>query len=183
LSIHSKVTEMIEFILNHATRYELEILREALKKRMERESGIGRLDFQYMARTMAEGLTKKMGIDTENIHQMSRRLVQDAIQNETPGISEEELKTLLDRWLPGKGAGQATGLPKEMLLAMITQFVSYSSGEMSEQEKKLFPEGWAEKYWNAFQPEIQKLIKDHLGDKIGKNEFWRGIREYLTDMK
>jgi hypothetical protein len=114
---------------------------------------------------------------------MSRRLVSEMIVNETPGISEKELKTLLDQWLPGKEAGQATSLPKEMLLAMITQFISYSSGEMGEQEKKLFPEGWAEKYWNAFQPEIQKLVKDHLTDKIGKNEFWRGIREYLTGMK
>lgn len=183
MSIHSKVTEMIEFILNHATRYELEILSEALKKRMVRETGLGRLDIQYMSRTMAEGFNKQMGMDPEHIHDMSRRLVSEMIQNETPGISEKELKTLLDQWLPGKEAGQATSLPKEMLLAMITQFVSYSSGEMSEQEKKLFPEGWAEKYWNAFQPEIQKLVKDHLTDKIGRNEFWRGIREYLTAMK
>ena len=183
MSIHSKVTEMIEFILRNATRYELDILGEALKKRMERETSLGSLDFNYMARTMAEGLTKQMGMDTNNIHEMSRRIVSDMILNETPGISEKELKVLLDQWLPGKESKKATGLPKEMLLTMITHFVSYSAGKMSAEQKKQFPEGWAEKYWNAFDPEVQKLIKDHLTDKIGQNEFWGGIREYLNAMK
>ncbi len=183
MSIHSKVAEMIEFILNHATRYELDILGEAFKKRMERERGLGKLDFQHMARTMAEGLTKQMGMDTNNIHEMSRRLVSDMILKETPEISERELKVLLDQWLPGKTGGKGAGLPKEMLLAMITQFINYSSGKMSAEEKKQFPRGWTEKYWNAFDPDVQRLIKGHLTDKIGQNEFWRGIREYLNALK
>jgi hypothetical protein len=174
---------MLEFILNHATRYELELLGEALRKRMERETSLGQMDFQYMARTMAEGFTKQMGMDTENIEKMSRRLVSEMIQKEAPGITEKEINTLLDTWVPGKEAKKASALPKEMLLAMITQFVAYSSGEMSDKEKKMFPEGWAEKYWNAFQPEIQILVKNFLTDKIGKNEFWGGIREYLNAMK
>ena len=183
MSIHSKVTEMIEFILNGATKYELELLGEALKKRSEREQGLGQLDFQYMARSMAEGFQKKMGLDSDTINQMSRRLVTEMIRTETPEISEKEIKVLLDKWVPGKDARKGSGIPKEMQLAMITQFVSYSSGEMSEQEKKMFPEGWAEKYWEAFQPEVQRLIKDHLTDKIGKNEFWGGIRKILTEKK
>ncbi|OHD71068.1 MAG: hypothetical protein A2W19_08650 [Spirochaetes bacterium RBG_16_49_21] len=183
MSIDNTVTEMIEFILQRATRYELDLLMEALKRRMERETSLGQLDFQYMARNMAEGFSKKMGMDTENIHRMSRRLVADMIRSEIPGISEEELAVLLDQWLSGKDAARSSSIPKEMLLAMITQFVSYSTGEMSEEDKRQFPEGWAGKYWDAFQPDIQRLIKSYLTEKISKDEFWKGIGVCLAAMK
>jgi hypothetical protein len=183
VNIHETVTEMIEFILNRATRYELDLIAEALRRRMERESGLGQLDFQYMARTMAEGLSKQMGINAGNIHGMSRRLVADMVREKIPDISEKELAALLDQWVPGKESARASGIPREMLLAMITQFISYSTGEMSEEDKKKFPEGWAGKYWDAFSPDIQRLIKSYLTEKISKDEFWKGIGACLAAIK
>jgi hypothetical protein len=183
VNIHQTVTEMIEFILNRATRYELDLIAEALRRRMERESSLGQLDFQYMARTMAEDLSKQMGIDSGNIHRMSRRLVADMVRDKIPNISEEELAALLDQWIPGKKAARSSEIPREMLLAMITQFISYSTGEMSEEDKKKFPEGWAGKYWDAFSPDIQRLVKSYLTEKISKDEFWKGIGACLSAMK
>ena len=187
MGINSTVTEILEYILNHATKYELELVGEALRKRMEREStlGPGQVDVQHMARSMAEGIENQMGLGAGNVHQMSRRLVADMIRKEKPDISETELQQLIDRFVPGKGSERANtgGIPKDMLLAMITQFLAYSTGEMSEDDKKQFPAGWYNKYWEAFPTDIQTLVRDFIHGTIGKNQFWKGVRESPAMMK
>jgi hypothetical protein len=174
-----KITEILEYILRHATRHELDLVGEALRKRREREStlGLGQIDVNQMARTMAEDIEKQMGIGGDSVHEMSRRLVADMIRREKPEIPERELQTLLNQWVPGRSGKKSGGMPREMLLAMISQFVAYSMGEVSEQDKKQFPAGWHKKYWEAFPPEIQLLIRDYILGKIGKNQFWKGIGE------
>lgn len=184
------ITEVIEFILQHATKQELQFVGEALRRRMEREStlGMGQVDVNRMAREMAGQIEKQMGMGAETIGPMSRRLVADMIRIEQPGLSEAEIQRLVDQFVPGSTgrrpqAGSTGGVPREMILSMITQFAAYGRGEMSEQEKAQFPKGWYEKYWNAFAPEVQHLLKEYIHGRIGKNDFWRGIREYMGGMK
>jgi hypothetical protein len=174
-----KITEILEYILRHATHHELELVGEALRKRMERESalGMGRIDVNQMARDMAKDIGRRMGMNGDAVHDMSKRLVADMIRMEKPDIPERELQALLDQWVPGAGGKKQGGIPRDMLLAMITQFVAYSLGEISEEEKKQYPKDWHKKYWEAFPQEIQLLIRDYILGKIGKNQFWKGIRE------
>jgi hypothetical protein len=185
MGINNMVTEMLDYILNRATKYELELVGEALRKRMEREStlGTGQVDVRQMARSMAEGIEKQMGVDGKGIHQMTKRLVADMIRKEKPEISEAEIQKLVNHFVPGPGSETGAGtknappaaVPRDMLLAMITQFVSYGTGGMSENEKKEFPDGWYEKYWNAFPPDIQNLVREYIHGRIGKDRFWKGI--------
>jgi hypothetical protein len=181
------ITGVIEFILQHATKQELQFVGEALRRRMEREStlGLGQVDVNRMAREMAQGLEKKMGLGEDMIGPMSRRLVADMIRIEQPGISEADLQKLLDQWVPGSAQRKQRkeALPREMVLAMITQFAAYSTGEMSEQEKAQFPDGWYNKYWDAFSPDIQKLLREYIHGRIGKNDFWKGVRECMGGVK
>lgn len=181
------ITGVIEFILQHATKQELEFVGEALRRRMERESslGLGQVDVNRMAREMAQGIEKKMGLGAETVGPMSRRLVADMIRMEQPGISEADLQKLLDQFVPGSAPRKqrSEALPREMVLSMITQFAAYCTGEMSEYEKAQFPEGWYRKYWEAFAPEIQKLLKEYIHGRIGKIDFWRGVREYMAGVK
>lgn len=181
MATNSTITEMLEYILTRASRYELELISEALRKRMERESGPGArlVDVEGMARSMADGIKKQMGIGAGNVHQMSRRLIAEMIRKEKPDISEAELEQLIEMFVPERGARGANvgGIPRDMLLAMITQFLAYSTGEMSEEEKKQFPAGWYNKYWDAFPADIQNLLRDYIHGRIGKKQFWKGIRE------
>jgi uncharacterized protein with HEPN domain len=181
MSISEKMTEILEFILNRATKYELELVGEALRKRMEREStlGTGQVDVRQMARSMAEGIEKQMGVDGDGIHEMTKRLVADMIRKEKPEISEAEVHKLVNHFVPGGKPREApaAAVPRDMLLAMITQFVSYGTGGMSENEKKEFPDGWYEKYWNAFPSDIQNLVREYIHGRIGKDRFWKGIGE------
>ena len=139
------ITGVLEFILQHATKQELQFVGEALRRRLERESalGMGQIDVNRMARDMAGQVEKQMGLGADTIGPMSRRLVADMIRIEQPGLSEAEIQRLVDRFVPGStGRKQQPGaLPREMVLAMITQFVSFSTGEMSEQEKGPVPRG------------------------------------------
>ncbi len=183
------ITAVIEFIIQRATKQELQFVGEALRRRMERESslGLGQVDVNRMAREMAQGLEEKMGLGTETIGPMARRLVADMIRMEQPDIREADLQKLLDQFVPGsargKGRKQTEAIPREMVLSMITQFAAYGRGEMNEQDKSQFPQGWYEKYWEAFAPEVQRLLKEYIHGRIGKNDFWRGIREYMGGMK
>jgi len=187
MATNSTVTEILEYILNRASRYELELVGEALRKRLERESGLGArlVDVENIARSMADGIKKQMSIGADSVHQMSRRLVADMIRKENPDISEAELQKLIDMFVSDRGAGRASagGIPRDMLLTMITQFLDYSTGEMSEADKKQFPAGWYNKYWEAFPVDIQDLIRDYIHGRIGKNQFWKGIRESPAMMK
>jgi hypothetical protein len=178
---HSTITEILEYILSRASSYELELIGAALRKRLERGSGPGArlVDVQNMARSMADSIKKQMNIGAGNVHQMSRRLVADMIRKEKPDIGEAELQKLVDMFVPDRGSRNANagGIPKDMLLAMITQFLAYSTGEMSEGEKKQFPAGWYNRYWDAFPADIQNLLRDYIHGRIGKDQFWKGIRE------
>jgi transcription initiation factor IIE alpha subunit len=62
-------------------------------------------------------------------------------------------------------------LPKELLKTMIIQFVSYSTGQMTEKEKSQLPTGWAEKYWSYFPEEVKYLIKAYLENEIDEIRF------------
>jgi len=181
MGISSTMTEILDYILNRATKYELELVGEALRKRMEREStlGPGQVDVRQMARSMAEGIEKQMGVDGDGIHEMTKRLVAEMIRKEKPEIGEAEVRKLVDHFVPGgkQSAAPPSAIPRDMLLAMITQFVKYGTGAMSEQEKREFPDGWYEKYWSAFPSDIQRLVRDYLGGSIGRERFWKGIGE------
>jgi hypothetical protein len=187
MATNSTVTEILEYILNRASRYELELVGEALRKRLERESGLGArlVDVENIARNMADGIKKQMSIGADSVHQMSRRLIADMIRKEKPDISEAELQKLTDMFVTDRrgGSANAGGIPREMLLTMITHFVAYSTGEMSEEEKKQFPAGWYNKYWDAFPVDIQDLLRDYIHGRIGKNQFWKGIRKSPVMMK
>jgi hypothetical protein len=185
MDLSEKMSDIIHYILNQATRSELELVGEALRRRMEREStiGMGQIDVNHLARTMAEGIEKQMGIGGDAVHQTSRRLVADMIRKEQPDISERDLQKLVDQFVPGGRAAGASGVPRDMLLAMITQFLSYSLGEMSEADKKQYPDGWYKKYWAAFPPDIQKLLREYINGRIGKNQFWNGVKDSPSMLK
>ncbi len=179
------IAEILDFIMNRATKRELEMVGEALRRRGERDTslGPGLVDVNRMARSMAEGIEKQMGLGSRNVHRMTRRLAADMILKEKPDISDAELERLLDLWVPDGGGTAPPSVPKEMLLTMIAQFTAYGTGEMGAEEKRDFPRGWHEKYWKAFTPGIQKLVREHIHGRMGKEEFWRRIRQELSGMK
>ena len=57
------IAAVIEFIMQHATKQELQFVGEALRKRLERESslGLGQVDVNRLAREMAAASGVRIG--------------------------------------------------------------------------------------------------------------------------
>ena len=127
---------------------------------------------------------------------MARDVVRRLILQNEPGITPAHLDVLLDAWVPADAAlqtpaangpgqpeaaprGAEAALPAAALMAMITQFVSYSIGIMPAHEQRDLPSGWSKRYWAVFSSRTQTLIKELLTDSIDAAAFWRDIRAHI----
>lgn len=179
----------VNFIKSHANKQELEILRAALDRRLgvSMPEGIDSIDFGDIARKMAADMAGRFSVPgADTINQMTRRIVMGMIKEKEPGISDEHLEVLLERWVPTPGKtseGKENELPLEALMSMVDQFISYSVGRMplAEQEalSKHMPE-WPKRYWDTFSPETRQLIAEFLHGKCDSKTFWSSFQQYLN---
>ena len=173
---NTDIKKIIDDFFSNASPEEIMELQSLLEER-KKKPNTG-MNIQNMAGKMASDLHEQMGITSDKIFMMSRDFVRNMILQHDPHISEENLSMLLEQWVPDR-AGKWKKVPRDFLITMISQFVKYGRGEMSEEERKEFPEGWVEKYWSFFPEEIQKLIRAYLKDIIGKTDFWNSIESFL----
>ncbi len=141
--------------------------------------GADRLDAQNMAKNFASTLQERMGLTSEKINRTARDAVRTMILQYDPFIPEDQIKTLLDKFVPDKN-NQWKKIPADTMRAMISQFVAYGRGELSDEHLKSFPEGWAKKYWLNFPARIQMLIKGYVEDRISKSDFWDFVEALLV---
>ncbi|MEW5817574.1 MAG: hypothetical protein AB1798_19515 [Spirochaetota bacterium] len=207
-----RLYEVIDFILNQASDSEIEVIVAALKRRLKDTLiGDGELNPGKMARTMASSVGRQVHATSDQIRKMVKDFVAELIKKNAPEISEKELQTLLETWVPDrrlKGSlekeGEIAGtrkdtpespeadvvksnppaLPKDVLLTMIRQFVSYSTGVMSVTEQAGLNEDipdWKAKYWERFPYRIKKILSLYLKGQIDEQACWQRISSELTD--
>jgi hypothetical protein len=143
------------------------------------KQGVNKLDAKNMAKSFASTLQQRMGLTSEKINQTARDAVRTMILQYDPFVPEKQIDALLDKFVPDK-ENQWKKIPAESMRAMISQYTAYGRGEMTEENLKSFPEGWAKKYWSNFPPKIQVLIKGYIEDKISKSDFWNFVEALLT---
>jgi hypothetical protein len=195
--------DMVDFILNHASENELEVLRAALKRRVEGEEsgGTAGVNPSSLARQIAASIRKQVGGSIEQIREMVRGFVEEIIRKDAPELPEAQVRTLLDSLMPGGPASapmemepaasesaavpaaapgqRRSGLPPAALATMITQFIAYSTQSMSISEQMRLNDeipGWHKKYWEAFSPRERQLISLFLKGEMDEAIFWQRIR-------
>lgn len=173
------IKSLIDEFMNNASEEEVLEFAALLKKREKEQAFLGRMDLQGMASDSIEELKKRVGINSEGISKMARKIVANMILNYDPEIDEETLYVLLDKWVPDR-VNRWKQLPRDMQEAMISQFVAYGRGEISEKGLESFPEGWAEKYWSFFPDDLQGMLRAYIKGEIGKKEFWSSAGNYLS---
>ena len=162
---YDKKRKIIEEYLKTAT---LEERRELNRRLKARENGDNKLirqglniDIKNSAKLMAGEINKQLGLTEESVKKTARSIVAQMVLQYKPDISDAELSAIVNQMV--QGSSNKTGnIPNELLKTMIMQFISYSSGKMTEKEKAQFPKGWAEKYWGYFSEDIKSLIKEYL---------------------
>jgi len=170
-----KLYLVLDYILNQATSRELEVIGEALKRRTSSPAkGPGGMDIRGMARRLAGSIEEQLG-SSLNVRNISRKIVGDLIRQKQPGISEQELKDLLDRYLPAEsppGAGKPGGIPPDVLITMITQYLDDKLGRLSPKERQELPPDWSQRYWEAFPSALKQRIGELLSGRISEGQFW-----------
>lgn len=230
---------LVDIILNHADRDELEVIRAALKRRdedAEAREGYGGLEVspKQLAEGTARSIAEQMSYSRDTLRNMVKNFAVDIIRKEAPELSDAQVRELLHAWIPdpegrspgglvdagerrgrnqsrdrtqgpyepsGPDAGldqyggsdqasvtrdtgidQESGLPKDLLVTMIEQFIAYSEGRMGLQEQaKLRREipDWQEVYWKRFPPGIRDSLSLYLKGTIDNEDFWLDIHTRL----
>lgn len=182
-----ELDKAIQFVMKRATQPQLEMLRQAIDSRLGvRPATTESLDFKDMAAKTISGLKGKYSAGTaDQVHEMTKRMVAGMLRSKEPNLSEMELEILIEKMVPNpqKAAqGQETGIPKDILFQMISQFSNFAIGEMPDKElkdlKESLPE-WPQKYWDIFSNSTKGLIRDLIEGKLPKSIFISRIREQI----
>ncbi len=184
-----RLLQALDFILNKATEPEISVLKEAIERRTgsSTERNLPDIDFAAMAKKMTADLQGRFEAPGD-INPMTRRMVANMIYQQEPGISEEELEILLDRFVPDPAKlkmGREKELPRDVILSMLRQFVSYSLGAMPEAEKKeliRLRQDWAAAYWDAFSQDTQLLVREFLRGGLDEKEFWTRVYRHFESL-
>ena len=186
----------VDYILNRADEREIEVIAAALerKKSEAAASPLAAINPENMAKQMSESINKSIQASLEGVRHTFRDFAADMLLKEAPELSEEQMKALIDSWIPEQGSyggnikslaknGKVDGIPADILYGMILQFVSYSIGEMSEKENdelKTTMGNWTEKYWSRFPMRVKQEIKSFINGEITSGEFRKNITALIS---
>jgi len=175
-----ELVKALDYILNHSNEASIEVLAEAIVRR-RRDLTIFHAtgttpDPRRMASEITEQINAGVGGGIESMKKSIRDMMVRIIKENAPELSESQIDELCQVWLPEHQAEneKKEALPRDMLLSMIDQFVSFSSGTMKPStDKNLRGEmgAWPQKYWDAFPPVIRSIITEFLKGKITEKEF------------
>lgn len=183
---------VIDYIMNQATSKEIEVIEAAISRKRQDNKKMGGLNIDpaVMAESMTSQMRDMTKVSLQGMRKMVRQVVVDIIRREAPELDENQIGELLDAWVPDeksknkrlKNQSSNPNIPNDALLAMVKQFMSFSTGSMAaSQQVRMEQEipGWQERYWNAFPVRVQKMIKLYLKGKIDARPFWEEIESML----
>jgi hypothetical protein len=168
-----KIYEILDYILNRASFGELEVIQEALKRRRGGRA-LGGLNPVGLAQRLAGEIQGQLDASFD-IQQVSRKIVADLIRQQEPDIPEGDLEVLLDTWLPSGAREKEEAPAPDVLVTMISQYVSGKQGRLPAAERQELPAGWEEKYWHSFPRAVRMLISRLLAGECDEVTFWQQI--------
>ncbi|UCF97203.1 MAG: hypothetical protein JSV89_18830 [Spirochaetaceae bacterium] len=70
---------------------------------------------------------------------------------------------------------QGESVPPDVLITMVSQYVSARRGNLQQAEQDRLPKDWQSQYWESFPDHIRVRIRDHLNGRLDEVEFWDSI--------
>ena len=167
---------VLDYILNRASSAQLEVIGEALKRRMADDPAQGGLNPRRMAQRLSRGIEKQLGA-TMDVSQIARRIVRDLIKSKEPGIQDREVEVLLDNWLPGtrKREPPAEALPPDALASMVATFLAAERGTLKPEESRDLPPDWKVRYWQSFPPAVRDALDALRQGRMSESDFWAAL--------
>jgi hypothetical protein len=174
---NSELAQTLDYILNRGD--DASIKAAAARRRDISMFGgtVNVPDPRRIARELSGQINAGVGAGIESLKKSARDMAARIIKEHAPKLNNAQIEELCRAWLPGDDAAAAEGnspRPRDMMLSMIGQFVSFSKGTMSDAlNNSLRAEigAWPNRYWKVFPPVVRSIIADYLKDKITERGF------------
>ena len=176
------INKIITFILYEADAKALLLIGNAIESR-KKTINMKSNSQELIARKTANNITNQLS-SLVNIKEVTREMVRNMILKFSPDITKDHLDLLTDMWTPSTNSQKSSeiekNLPREVILTMVKQFLSYSLGMMSIEEQQTLPENWSKRYWQAFSLTTQELIKRFINGEIEVDYFWEALQTNIN---
>ncbi|MDL2229585.1 hypothetical protein LJC14_04965 [Treponema sp. OttesenSCG-928-L16] len=174
-----ELVRVMDYILNRCNEAAIEAVAAAV---VRRRRDLAMFGSQQMpdAKEWASRLSSEVNIGAtiEGLKDTVRSMAIRIIRQEAPELSDEQVEELTRAWVPSpktdSPGAEGKSLPRDLLAAMVDQFVSFSLGRMPEDEDaglRAEMGSWPERYWKAFPDVIRLIITDFLNGEMGEGEF------------
>ena len=175
-----ELVRTLDYILNRCDEPVLDTIAAAIIRRRRNVAMFGSIPAIPDPRRLAEEITSQLNIEgsIESIKNSVKDYAVRIIKQQAPEITDRQIEELMRLWIPGEQSPEqsssAQSIPRDLLISMIDQFVSFSLGRMEEKEdlalrRDIGP--WPEKYWKAFPQVIRSLVTDFLKGEMDEADF------------
>ena len=185
----------LDYILNRCNEQDIDIVAAAIVRRRRDISMFGSMPAIPDPRRMSEEISSQLNMEgnIEGLKDSVKDYAIRIIKKQAPELTEAQIEELTQSWIPDfpgkKTKGPAKSaipegnldpnrsrrqVPKDLLVSMIGQFISFSLGRMEEKEDQALRKEmgtWPDKYWKAFPKVIRLLITDLLKGEIDEADF------------
>lgn len=180
-----ELVRVMDFILNRCDEKAIEAVAAAVVRRRRELAMFGGMSNLPDPKKMARELSSQInaGASVEGMRETIRNMAVKIIRQEAPELTDEQIAELTAAWVPDRSASSGPNLPPDMLLEMIDQFVSFSTGGMKEAENnKLRADlgAWPQRYWTAFPDVIKLIVKDYLNGEMDEKAYRSKIAAALS---
>jgi len=189
---NEELVQTLDYILNRCNKRDIEVIAAAVVRRRRDIAMFGNMPEVPDPRRMAKQLNAQLNIEgsIEGLKNSVKDYAIRIIKQQAPELTEKQIEELTRSWIPQTKAAKSGGktssvdsaadsigdgsIPRDVLVSMIDQFVSFSLGRMEEEEDKALRKGigpWPDKYWNAFPQVVRLLIADFVKGEIDEKDF------------
>lgn len=188
---------VLDFILNRCTAKEIDAVEAAVTRRRQ-DLGELSINPERYAKTMSKTIHESLNMSISGLQESLKDFAWDLVKKENPSLSDNELEHIVNQMIPdilastqsskaadairtGKSLvvdGKISGFPKEAMLEMVFQFISYSKGTLPPEEDRALQNAlgdWTRSFWKSFPPELQDLIRSYLKNTIDSEIFQQAL--------
>lgn len=201
----SDMMSVLDYILNHCSTKELEVIEQAVIKRKSNLGSIS-LNLNSFAKNLSTTMNDSISHTINGFQESLKDFAWDLVKKENPDLSDQETEMIVNQMIPDilasqkeskaaeflrKGEslvvdGEVNGFPVDAMLEMVFQFISYSNGSMAPEEERALHNAvrdWPTAYWKAFPVPLQDLIRSYLKGNVNAEVFESAITMLLSDAK
>lgn len=187
---------IVDIIMNKATPADFEVIKAAVNRRDKSQYKPMGADPAKMAGTMAQQIDNQLGMSSDMVRKMVRGYAAEIIRKNAPELEDGQVEELLGEWVgPSQGSGTRSrkssgkkagksGIPPDAILAMVRQFIAYSTESMNPSEYRELEQSipdWKERYWDSFPEEVQRVIALYLKGQISSDQCMSVIKGELFE--